>query len=353
MVAGLAHRPQDRDRARRRVEAHAVCEPAIACRIVRQDDGDSPLAHRGRLQARPGRSQIGREGDPVGNRSMADEVDLGERAPLAHRLEGYRSCEHPAVDLGQGHAHREVTRREARHPVLPRLETAARQHDLEDRHVRQAQGIGLGAQREPRDVENDRRWQCRDQSLDQRAGTRVLEAGRKKPDGPMAARLELGQEGVDRQEVARLDQRPVEDDKGEGAAIGPKVVEREGPATLPVEPRSQQRGRLQPRQRVADQRGRVAQTLFRIGDAALAEVAPEPSAGLRLERAPVVELGVRSVVAREHGQGDRVAADRRRPPAPGHSSSSRGRPADGARRGVPEPPRARRECRPRADAEGA
>ena len=79
VVTGLPERFEQLDRARRGVEAHAVADPAVPVRIIRQNHRHPALGgHRAR-QTSPGPRQTGGEGNPARLRLVVRHAALGER----------------------------------------------------------------------------------------------------------------------------------------------------------------------------------------------------------------------------------------------------------------------------------
>jgi len=63
--------------AGRRIEADAIAKPAVAVRIIRQQNGHASFGRRRCPQARPTGGQRGDEFDAIGHRSIGDDGALG------------------------------------------------------------------------------------------------------------------------------------------------------------------------------------------------------------------------------------------------------------------------------------
>ncbi len=139
-------------------------------------------------------------------------------------------------------------------------------------------------------------------------------------------------QGIDRGEVSRLHQRPVEDDGRDRPALLPALAQRRevaGLAAAGVDAGAQQRPRLAPLPLPADQGRGIAQELCGVVDAAMDQVLPQPVPGLGRHGGEFGELRVRLVVAGEEGQRRCRARGRSRRSARRRRASSRGRPAGG------------------------
>ena len=88
--------------------------------IVGQDAGEAPFRSGCARQLRPGGRQINRVGDAI-QRRLVDQPGELQRIVARHlALEGNRSNDDPAVELGQDNIHRKIGR----------TETALRSHPL-------------------------------------------------------------------------------------------------------------------------------------------------------------------------------------------------------------------------------
>ena len=259
---------------------------------------------------------------------MRHDVRLGQRIPVARRLEGDGPAEHAPVHFRQGDIHRQIARREPLRRGLPGLARAARQHRLQDdgpaflQHRRHPLAAGRG-DGEAGQIDHDIRGPLgkqRPQGLDRH---RVLEAGDiDRQDVEPLPRHRLGQR-LDGLGLAALHQRPVEHDRRQRPrrrlryclARSVRAQRRSGsrPRSVSLDARQFQPARLQKRLRlrrpvpVRQDRAQRLQKIFGIRRPALDEIAPQPVARLRRQRVVAVKPRVRLVVARHH---DQMAAGR-------------------------------------------
>ena len=175
-IAGLCKRAQDRDRRSRRVEADAVADPAVAVRIIGEDQRDAAFRRRLRSQPRPIAREIGDKGDAVGDRLVADEIGLGLGIAAERRLERHRPRENAPVDLRERHIHREIPRAEPSRSGAPALLVTAGKDHLQDRAVRACQRVrgATGADGKTRRVEDHRGRRCSEEFADQRGTFAIL-----------------------------------------------------------------------------------------------------------------------------------------------------------------------------------
>ena len=252
-IAGLAQSLEQPHRARRRVQADAVGDPAVAIGIVGEHDRDPPQGDRRGAEPRPGGRQLRREPDPVGGRSEAHDVGLGRGIEALSRLERDRAAEHPAVDLGQGDVHRQIARRQAARAGPPPLLAAAGEHDLKHGAVRLVQGRGAPRPR-ARDgktggVQHHRRLRLPEPLADQRRGDGVLEAGGEDRQRVQPRFAQRGDQGIDDLEVARLHQGSVKHEGGDRPVrlpVRPHAIEIRARQARPVQAGAQERRRLPP-----------------------------------------------------------------------------------------------------------
>ncbi len=323
VVALRRHRSQHLDGSRRRVEADAVADAAVAIGIVGEDDGDAALASPLAAQAQPVAREIGDEGDAVGDRPVGDEIGLGERIARRTVLEGEGTGDDASVDLGQRDVHDDVARIETAGAGVPRLRTAAGKDDLQDRAVEgvERRGAARCARRRHREagaVEDDVGRRRRKNLAEDGECLRVLEALHEERQRVDAARVERGGQRVDRRRVGRLHQRPVEDDRGDRRVGTPRGANRGKVGhrlPRPIETGAQQRRRFTPRRRAAaDQIGGVAQAMLGIAGAAFGEIAPQALRRLVRHGARRRELRIRPLIARQQGERDAALAAQRRQP---------------------------------------
>ncbi len=284
VVTRRRHRSKHLDGSHRRIETHAIADAPVAIWVVGEDDGDASLACILAAQAQPVAREIGDEGDAVGDRLVGDEIRLGERIAGGTVLEGKRAGDDAAVDLGQGYVHHHVAHIEAAHAGTPGVHTATRENDLQNRAVegvergRAARSAGR-RHREAGAVEHDGRRRRRQSLFQDGERLRVLEALHEDRQRVDAARAERGGQCVDRRRVGRLQQRAIEDDRGDRRTGVPRRANRGQVRHRPVRPMeagAQQRRRLVPcRLAATDEAGGIAQAMLGVAGPPFREIAPQ------------------------------------------------------------------------------
>ena len=134
-IAGIRQRPQHADRARRRIEADAVAEPAVLVRVVGEHDGDPPLGRRRPPESNPVGRELRHEFDPVRLRLVGDDVGLGQRVAPRDALERHGAADNAPVDLRQRDVHRDIARRQSLRAVAPGGGIAAGEDHLQHRAI--------------------------------------------------------------------------------------------------------------------------------------------------------------------------------------------------------------------------
>ena len=136
-----------------------------------------------------------------------------------------------------------------------------------------------GRDGKPGRVQDHRGRRGGEHRAEQCGGLAVLQTMHEDRQRPQTPRREGADQRVDRCGIARLDERPVEDDRHDAAFAAPLAGDlgeaRQGPIG-PVEPGAQQRGRLGPIRLMPDQRPGIAQQILGIRGAAFDEIAPQP-----------------------------------------------------------------------------
>ena len=314
VVARGGHRPEELHGPRRGVEPDPVAEPPVPVRVVREHDGDPPLGGRGGGEVDPRPREVRGERHPVAPRDVGDDRALGALVEPGLRLERHRAGEDPPVHLGERDVHRDVARGEPLGPALPVLLAPPREHHLEHRPAARVEGgrapLGRARRRdrEPGRVQHEAHPRVREHGGDEVRGDRVLEARHVERERVHPARAKGVHESVDGGEVRRLDVRAVEDDGGGGSALDPPgghLVEAARPALRVVEPGPGERRGLAPLGRVPDEVGREGEEVPGVRGPAVHAVLPKPMGALGRNRAEGGKLGVRLVVARKEGEGDR------------------------------------------------
>ena len=299
------HRAQQLDGPGRGVQSHAVADPPVAVRIVREHDADAPLAHRRRREVDPGARQIRGELHPVGARRIRHHRAFGQRVEPGLGLERHRAGEDASIDLGQRHVHRDVARGQPLRPARPALLVTAREHHLKHGPAarierRRPAFRPRRGHREAGGVQHYPRLRQLQHPLDEVRRSRVLQARDVERKRIHPARAEGARQRVDGGEVGRLHVGAVEHDGRGGRAVDPprhEVVEAAGPEARPVEAGPRQRGGLAPFDRVADEVGREGEQVARIRRPAMHAVLPQAVGGLRRYGAERGERRVRLVVA--------------------------------------------------------
>ena len=312
-VSRGGHRAQQFDGPGRGVQSHAVAEPPVAVRIVREHDPDAPPAHRRRREVDPGAREIRGELHPVGARRIRHHRAFGQRVEPGLGLERHRAGEDASIDLGQRHVHRDVARGEPLRPARPARLVVAREHHLQHRPAGRVERRGPAPRprrghREAGGVQHHPRPAPLQHPLDQIRRGRILQARYVERERVHPARGEGVRQRVDGGEVGRLHVGAVEDDGGGGRIGGPsrdEVVEAAGAEARPVEAGPRQRGGLAPFGRVADEVGREGEEVARVRRAAVHAVLPQAVGGLRRDGAESGERGIRLVVAGKERERNR------------------------------------------------
>ena len=220
VVAFGREQMQDLGSARRRVEADGIAGAAAARRIVGQDQRETPLGARLGPKPRPGGGQPRHVVHAIGRGLVMHAGEFQARIGGRLRLEGDGAGQQPAVELGQDDVHGEVGGREAALRVFPGRARAARQHDLQHRHIGvvEHRRVVLGHGRERRGVEDDRGLVRRDQRLQLGLGQRVFQAVHRDGERRQALAIERFHQRGDRRGVGRHQVGAIEDDQRHRAA---------------------------------------------------------------------------------------------------------------------------------------
>ena len=200
---------------RRRVEADAVADAAVAVRVVGEDHRDPALGRRLVPQPRPVAREIGDKGDAVGDRPVADEIGLGLGVAAERRLKRHGARQDAAVDLRQRHIHRQVARGEAARARAPACFVAAGEHHLQHRAIGGGERVRRrsGAHRKSGRVQDRRGRHLGEERGEQGRRLAVLQAVDKDRQRPQPARRQRLDQRVDRRRVTGLHQRAVEHDR--------------------------------------------------------------------------------------------------------------------------------------------
>ena len=122
---------QQLDHAGGGVQSDPVADPAVAVRVVGEDDREAAPFDRRAAQPQPARGELRDELDPVGHRLVDDQRALRGLVETGLALEGDCAGEDPPVDLGQCHVHGDVPGGESPGAGAPVLLVAAGEHHLE------------------------------------------------------------------------------------------------------------------------------------------------------------------------------------------------------------------------------
>ncbi len=310
VVARGRHRPDQRDRRRRRVQADRVADPGVLGRVRRehQDDllvGVRDAAQHGVLRRDPG--------DP---RGALEVRHVDRQAVGVGLLERERDRDQPAVELGDGDLGRDVERGQPVVACLPGGARAGEAQALQDRDVERGQlgdvpllvlAAGLRGRRlrAARGEHGDDHRVRRAQRL-QKPGRGL--AQRRAPDRQRARAL-LDDRVAERLDVAGVPGevlRPVEQ-HGHG---GP-VVHRLG--VLEDPPLRQRDGRLEP---LAGEQHRVGEEgvqLRQVVGAALRQVGVRLGRDPRRRRGQLHHLGVRRHLPAQADQRRRAGPEQVQP----------------------------------------
>ena len=214
-VAGLCQGLQHQDAARRYVQAHAVGQSAVPRRIVGEHDGEIARRGRGPAQPRPGSGQRRQMRHAVRHRAVAGEDGLSDGIALPAMLERDRDRTDPAVDLGQGHMHGEIARTQAALAGTPGGLATAGKDRLQDGSVgggKRVVGTGAvdGADGKGGSVQDHVGAKARYGLVHQGGSGGILQARQIEAGGGEARLLQRRQQGVDRRQIAALQERAIE-----------------------------------------------------------------------------------------------------------------------------------------------
>ena len=313
VVAALAQRLQQPDRAGRGVEADRVADPGVLGRVRRQHHRDPPLG-RGNV-AQPGQGD-GRAGHPAGALGVGD---IARQAVGVELLEREGHADQAAVELGDGHLGGGVQRAQAGVGDRPPGSRRGQAQRLDDRDVEGGDGAGVPGvvvaaglgQRRGRPAGGEHRHHQRVGAAEQleQAGVGGPQAGAPDRQGPRPAGLDGLAEDVDELGVAGQLVRPVVED-GHGRAAG-----RRRPLAHPPG-----RGRPGGGEAVAGEQDRVGQEPGQLGQvvrAAMGQVLVGLGGDAGRDAGQGHEGGVWGLLATEDDQGPRLVAQLVEALAPG------------------------------------
>ena len=253
-------------------------------------------------------------------------------------------AEDTAIDFRQHHMHGEIARRQPARRALPAGARRSRQRHLQDRAVVGGQHAGVvmgGGGGKGGRVDDDVGRMRRQRRAQKRRGAFVLEAGDIDRDGIKPCGVERFAKGCDRRGVGAGHQRPIEDHRGAGTPVAPRLA---GP-----EPGRRHRPRRRRLFGAADQMRGIAQRQLRVVLAAFQAIAPQRM-GMFGDRACRAPRALRSSWFRREGrQTTRRAATRRCAGFRPHAANSFRRPASAARRFSRRAACARHRDRPTPD----
>ncbi len=135
-IASLTQRLQDRRRAFRRVQPHAIADPSIPVRIIGKHERNPPVLNRLPRQFRPIGRELRNEPYTIQKHLRHDYAAFRPRIKARRRLESDRPREDPPVHLGQGNMHRQIARPQSSCAVLPHRLFRTGEQCLKDGAVR-------------------------------------------------------------------------------------------------------------------------------------------------------------------------------------------------------------------------
>ncbi len=314
-VAGGAHRIEDRDRRRRRVETDTVGKASVLVGIVRQHKRHAPRAAIRACQGDPCRSEIGRERDPVVAGAVGGDGAFGGVVAPGIALEADGAGQDPAIDFRQRHVHGDIARRQAAVSVLPRDLGAGRKHDLDHRPAERVEDGRFtvptpGSRVRGRDgeacgVQDEIRRGSAEYPCERRGGNAVLERGDEDRQRVESAHPQRGNEPVHGLQPRALHERSVEDHGHHRGAGGPVSGDRIGIGhrrARPVIAGSQQRPRRLRARLAAEHVVRETQKCRGVLRAALDAAREEVFPIRAVHAGQVSQVDIRLVIAGEQGE---------------------------------------------------
>ena len=229
-IARLRHGLHRFQQSRGGVEADAIADAPIPVGIIGEDQRDPPLAGRRLCQTRPARGKRGHEGDSVRYRLVGEDGALRRRIEARLALEADGARQDAPVHFRQGHLHGEIARRQALAALAPFRFAAAGEDELQHRHIRPIEGRGRPrstgrGKGKGRPVQDDRWLGALDHRRDEIGGPGLLEARGIEGKRVEARGIECRDQRIDDGQIPGLEQRPVEDDGGDGAILLPAAGE--------------------------------------------------------------------------------------------------------------------------------
>ena len=291
------------------VQPYAVGEACVGIRaggrVVGQDQRYALVGIRLFAQHAPAPRQFGHEGHALGFGLVTQHVEFGALAAPGCALEADGAGDDAAIDFGQHHLHRQVTRGQAMRVGLPLIKGDTGGDELQHRGIAGQggrHGAHLGAfergHGEARRVQHHSHAVLGSQRLHHGLSGRVLQRIDRQRNGVQAGRGECGQHGVEHRRVAGLQVGAVEQQQRNRRAGNV----RRGVRRLVAHCRRQRLRRRRPRAQteggMADQR----EERLRVVAPAFAQAAPEVAAIVVRCGAAQQQLLVFESIAREHGQ---------------------------------------------------
>ncbi len=286
-VSRRRHVVQQLDRRRRGVQTNTIADAPVAVGIVGEHQGNAAVGPRFLCKPRPAGRQIRHEIDAVGNRLIPHDVGLRRLVAPGPALERHGAGEDAPVHFRQGHVHGDVAGAKAEGPRFPAFPVAAGKHGLQHRRPRLVQRPRRAPAAElvrarrgdgkARGVQDDRGRRVGEKPFQRRRRDRVLQAFHVDRQSVEPGPAQGFDQGIDRVQIARLQQRAVEHQPSHGGIVHPmaaQCLQIGHRLTGPIKPTSHKRLRLQPVIFAADQRRGIIQEPPRVGGPALHQILP-------------------------------------------------------------------------------
>ncbi len=314
-IAGVSEEIQHMDRARRRIEAHAIGEASVLVGIVGEDQRHAPVGGGFAAQFRPRRGEGGHKLDPVAPRLIGGDGAFGGLVEIGLPLEADGAGDDAAIDLGKRHVHRDIAGGEARLAAAPRLFRAAREDHLKDwgligeRRGKRVVGGGIvrvgAAHGEGGAVEDHRGGRFGEKPFQRRGAQGVFQRGHENRQGIKPRPQERFHQPIDRMQTRALNQCTIENHRHDRRPFGPSLACRFRPANpraRPIDARPQE-GRSGGGFLAALQhRLGIAQEVDAILRPALDEIGPEGVIVLGRNGRELAQLGIGLVIPRQRGE---------------------------------------------------
>ncbi|CRM98709.1 hypothetical protein [Pseudomonas sp. 34 E 7] len=304
-------RAQDVQRCRRRIQAHAIADTAVAGWIIGQDQRHTLVRIRQPRQLDPAARQFGDKIHALGRGAVAHHVRLAALTAPCQVLEADRPADDAPVQLRQGNVHRQVAGAEPLCAGLPAglVILGADRLDHRDIAPKRAQvrcfraGLGKAC-----GVEYHCGLHVVQQVLDHREATGLFQTGHCDGQRVQARGLQALAEHIDKPGIGRLQVRAVEQHRSHGEVGVPlrlPVIEAGIGGVRVIDRRTRQGLRFGPGIVAAQMgTGQAAIKVQRIAQATLAQKVPQTLALFGGDGAQAAEFRVRTIVPRHQDQRD-------------------------------------------------